>query len=117
MSYINPQQLISLAIFIILLSYIFLFIGILIVIIREYHRESDRRVSWAKANNQLFKNLRKRLSLLFIFLSFYTLVDELLKEGYVFKPSDLFTPEITHEKLFLVFLLLGLIIGKPGPKH
>ena len=57
------------------------------------------------------KSWRLRLSLGFLFAAFYILVDEVVKEGYVFDPADLFTPTITHEKLFLLFLVLGLFLG------
>ena len=32
-------------------------------------------------------------------------LDELLKENYVFSLTDLVNPAITHEKLFIIFLL------------
>ena len=54
---------------------------------------------------------RLRLSLIFLFLAFLTLVDEVVKEGYVFDPLDLVNPSITHEKLFILFLILGLVLG------
>ena len=43
---IKPQDLINSAIIIIPFSYIFLFIGILIVIIREYRKECEKRTIW-----------------------------------------------------------------------
>ena len=55
--------------------------------------------------------LRERLSIGFIFLAFFTLIDEYVKEGYVFKISDLFASSPTHEQLFLAFLLSGLLLG------
>jgi len=63
--------------------------------------------------DQLVKRWRLRLSLifLFLFLAFFTLVDEVLKEGYLFDPLDLVNLAITHEKLFIIFLLLGLFFG------
>ena len=54
---------------------------------------------------------RLRLSLIFLFLAFFTLVDEAVKEGYVFDPLDLVNFSITHEKLFILFLILGLVLG------
>jgi len=43
--------------------------------------------------------------------SILILLDELWKEAYVFDPADLFNPMITHEKLFIAFLIAGLIVG------
>lgn len=43
---IKLQDLINSAIIIILLSHISLFIGILIVIIREYRKECEKRTIW-----------------------------------------------------------------------
>ena len=54
---------------------------------------------------------RLRLSLGFLFLAFFILVDEAVKEGYIFDPMDLINPAITHEKLFILFLILGLVLG------
>jgi hypothetical protein len=54
---------------------------------------------------------RLRLSLFFALLAFFTLVDEAVKEGYVFDPNDLLSPALTHEKLFIVFLVLSLLLG------
>jgi len=55
--------------------------------------------------------LRDRLSFLFLTLSLYTLVDEFVKEGYVFDPNDLINLSLTHEKIFLCFLVIGLLLG------
>ena len=33
------------------------------------------------------------------------LVDEVLKEGYVFSPWDIISPNITHEKIILVLIV------------
>ena len=57
------------------------------------------------------KSWRLRLSIIFLFLAFLTLVDEAIKEGYVFDPMDLVNPSITHEKLFILFLILALVLG------
>jgi len=46
---------------------------------------------------EALKQVRRRLGLL-------TLVDEYLKEGYVFKPSDLLVP-FTHEQFFTLLLI------------
>ena len=63
------------------------------------------------------KSWRLRLSLIFLFLAFFTLVDEAVKEGYVFDPLDLINPVITHEKLFILFLILGLVLGLRKKLH
>jgi len=55
--------------------------------------------------------LRLRLSAVFIMLAAITLIDEVIKEGYAFDLGDLLNPALTHEKLFIVFLLLSLILG------
>jgi succinate dehydrogenase hydrophobic anchor subunit len=55
--------------------------------------------------------LRERLTAIFIMLAALTLIDEVIKEGYAFDPADLLSPQITHEKLFTLFLLLALILG------
>jgi len=34
-----------------------------------------------------------------------------MKEGYILDPLDLFNPAVTHEKLFLIFLIMGLVLG------
>ena len=59
----------------------------------------------------LWKNWRLRLSIAFLFFAFFTLIDEAVKEGYVFDPLDLLNPVITHEKLFLFFLIMGIALG------
>jgi len=55
--------------------------------------------------------LRDRLSFLFLTLSLFTLIDEFVKEGYVFDPNDLINLSLTHEKIFLCFLVIGLFLG------
>jgi hypothetical protein len=60
---------------------------------------------------ELRKNWRARLSAFFIVLALIVLIDEIVKENYSFDIYDLINPSITHEKLFVVFLLLGLILG------
>jgi len=39
------------------------------------------------------------------------LIDETMKEGYIFDPLDLINPAITHEKPFLIFLSMDKIVG------
>jgi hypothetical protein len=54
---------------------------------------------------------RDRLSVAFLFLALFTLVDEYVKESYIFDPRDLLAPFPTHEQLFIVFLVIGLTLG------
>jgi len=54
---------------------------------------------------------RLRLSALLALLSAFVLVDEIIEEGYGFDPYDLVSPELTHEKLFVLFLSLALALG------
>jgi MYXO-CTERM domain-containing protein len=66
-------------------------------------------VSWME---ELRKNWRARASAFFIILSLIVLIDEVVKEGYSFDPSDLFAwPPPSHEQLFLLFLALGILFG------
>jgi hypothetical protein len=55
--------------------------------------------------------MRFRLSLAFLLAAFGLLVDEYVKEGYVFDVADVFRAPLTHEQLFLVFLALGIFFG------
>jgi hypothetical protein len=60
---------------------------------------------------ELKKNWRARASALSLILALIVLVDEMIKENYSFDVGDLIGPGITHEKLFVFFLLLGLLLG------
>ena len=60
---------------------------------------------------ELRKNWRLRLSLGMLFMAFLVLADEAVKEGYVMKLSDLWAVPLTHEQLFLIFLIAGLMLG------
>ena len=60
---------------------------------------------------ELRKKWRLRASVGLLAIAFSIAIDEALKEGYVFMVSDLFNPVITHEKLFLAFLVSGIILG------
>lgn len=40
-------------------------------------------------------------------LSFLLLIDEYIKEGYIFNPYDILTPG-THENLFIIFTSFGI---------
>jgi hypothetical protein len=66
-------------------------------------------MSWKE---ELRKNWRQRLSAFFIISALIVLIDEIVKEGYSFDPGDLLAfPPPSHEQLFLLFLLLGLVLG------
>jgi hypothetical protein len=61
---------------------------------------------------ELKKKWRARLSAFFIILALIVLIDEIVKEGYSFDPSDLIAwPPPSHEQLFILFLFLGLLLG------
>ena len=60
---------------------------------------------------ELLKKWRLRLSVILILLAGLVFSDEAIKEGYGFDPSDLFNPAITHEKIFIILLILGIILG------
>jgi len=57
------------------------------------------------------EKIRNRLAFLFLTLSLFTLVDEFVKEGYIFDLNDLINLSLTHEKIFLCFLVIGLLLG------
>ena len=64
---------------------------------------------------ELRKNIRKRLHLWFIFAIIFLLLDEYLKEGYLFKIEDV-AKLFTHEFLititifsYLIYLILLLV--------
>jgi hypothetical protein len=61
---------------------------------------------------ELTKRWRARLSALTLILALIVLIDELVKEGYSVDPHDLTAwPPFTHEQLFLLLLILGLLLG------
>lgn len=57
---------------------------------------------------KLLKQGNISLSLVFLFASLLVLADELYRQGYLFKISDLFALRFTHEKLFLALFVGGL---------
>ncbi|MCX8192032.1 MAG: hypothetical protein N3F06_04410 [Nitrososphaerales archaeon] len=65
----------------------------------------------AEISRELLKKWRFRISASFIILSLIVLIDEVVKEGYVFDFFDLFNLAITHEKIFFILLISGLILG------
>jgi hypothetical protein len=66
-------------------------------------------MSWRE---ELRKRWRARLSAFFIISALIVLIDEIVKEGYTLDPSDLFAwPPPSHEQLFVVLLLIGLLLG------
>ena len=61
---------------------------------------------------ELAKKWRARLSALTLILALIVLIDEIVKEGYSVDPHDLIAwPPFTHEQLFLLLLILGLLLG------
>jgi hypothetical protein len=65
-------------------------------------------MSWKE---ELKKNWRNRLSAVSLILAFIVLTGELVKEGYSFDVGDLFSPYMTHEKIFTLLMLLALLLG------
>jgi hypothetical protein len=65
-------------------------------------------MSWRE---ELRKNWRARLSALSLILALIVLVDEIVKEGYTIDLYDFVSPSVTHEKLFILFLALGILLG------
>ena len=47
------------------------------------------------------KKLKDRIRVLLVVILAFILVDEVVKEGYLFKFADLLSLEFTHEKLFV----------------
>lgn len=60
---------------------------------------------------RIVSKFRARLSAAFIILATLVFIDELIKEGYGFNLYDLYSPTITHEKLFIIFLILAIFFG------
>jgi uncharacterized membrane protein (DUF106 family) len=57
---------------------------------------------------------RARASALSLILALIVLMDETVKENYAFDVNDLFSPYITHEKIFIILLLLAVVLGWRG---
>ena len=38
-------------------------------------------------------------------------MDEVVKEGYTFDPYDIINTNLTHEKIFIIFLIAGILFG------
>jgi len=51
-----------------------------------------------------WKNLPKRIEFWLLWLICGILIDEVLKEGYIFSLWDIISPNITHEKIILVLV-------------
>ena len=65
-------------------------------------------MSW---KTELLKRWRYRLATALLFLAVFVLADEVAKEGYVFDWTDVFNGNLTHEKVFVVLLLLAILFG------
>jgi MYXO-CTERM domain-containing protein len=66
-------------------------------------------VSWRA---ELTKKWRLRLSTVSLILALIVLIDEIVKEDYSFDPRDILAwPPPSHEQLFLLLLVLGLLLG------
>lgn len=53
-----------------------------------------------------FKNIRERIIMWIFLLIFGVIIDEYIKEGYIFNPDDLLVP-FTHEQIIVVLLIIG----------
>lgn len=60
---------------------------------------------------ELARRWRQRLSALCLILALIVLIDELVKEGYTVDLYDFVSPSITHEKIFMLLVLLALLLG------
>ena len=58
---------------------------------------------------EALKRVRRRLGLWLLAGALLTLIDEYLKEGYLFKPSDLVATPLTHEQFFTALLILSIL--------
>jgi hypothetical protein len=65
-------------------------------------------MSWKE---ELLKNWRNRLSALSLIIALIVLVDEIVKEGYTIDLYDFVSPSLTHEKIFIVLVLLAILLG------
>jgi len=61
---------------------------------------------------EIQKRWRQRLSAACILLSLCVVLDEIIKEGYTLDPIDFISPQPTHEKLFALFLLVAILVGR-----
>ena len=60
---------------------------------------------WEYILNQFLKKLIRRSEFWLLWAVIGVLCDEYLKEGYWFRIQDLFTPNITHEKIILTLMI------------
>lgn len=60
---------------------------------------------------EIKKRWRTRLATAAVIGALTILLDEAVKEQYLFNPADIFSPTLTHEKLFLTLLLTGVTLG------
>jgi uncharacterized membrane protein (DUF106 family) len=65
-------------------------------------------MSWVES---LKKNWRQRLSAVFIIAALIVLIDEIVKEGYTLDLGDFLAWPPTHEQIFLVLLVIGILLG------
>jgi hypothetical protein len=60
---------------------------------------------------ELLKNWRARASATALILALIVLIDEIVKEGYTIDLYDFVGPGITHEKIFLLLVTIGVLLG------
>jgi hypothetical protein len=63
---------------------------------------------------ELTKRWRARASAITLILALIVLMDEIVKEGYAVDPYDFISPGVTHEKIFIILLLLAILPGWRG---
>lgn len=66
---------------------------------------------WERIEREIKKNLAKRLKMWTVLIIIGILLDEYLKEGYIFNPKDLATP-LSHEQLIITIVLIRLVLNK-----
>jgi len=64
----------------------------------------------------LSRKLRLRLSSATAILALLVLIDEIIKEGYLFDPHDLINTQITHEKIFIILFVISMLLGLRSKK-
>ncbi|MEM2751274.1 MAG: hypothetical protein QXH53_06400 [Nitrososphaerales archaeon] len=60
---------------------------------------------------ELIKRWRFRISGGLLIAAIIVLLDEIIKEGYTFDLLDLFNFTLTHEKIFIILLVGGIVLG------
>ncbi len=71
-----------------------------------------------KMFDELKKKIWRRTEFWLIWITIGLLIDEYIKEGYLFKLKDVWNTHITHEKIIVsLIILLIIIMVKKRKKH